>query len=114
MTQSLVNHTNTPGRVSPCRGRAPAHRPLALSAVALLLLLGARPLLGQGQGEVQVTARVLPLVQTREAAITFAANPRTLETSHLFHITRVRRPESARTADLKREELIVVVEFLAN
>lgn len=114
MTQSLVKSTDGRRRTVRRWERTPLLRALAAGAVSLVLVVVARPLSAQGQGEVQVTARVVPLIQTREAAIAFAANPLVPDTSHLFHITHLRRPGSARATDLKREELIVVVEFLAN
>lgn len=114
MTQSIVRSTDDRRRDGPDRERTSLFRRVAALGLSLLLLLTARPVMGQGQGEVQVTARVLPLVQSREAAIDFAVNRHAPESSPLFHITRLTRPESRTTPDFKREELIVVVEFLAN
>ena len=87
---------------------------VATASILLLLLLFAKPLRGQGQGEVQVTARVLPAEPARDAAVAVATTPGLPSDYPLFRIRRVRRPEAPSPAGAKREELILVVEFLAN
>lgn len=87
---------------------------VATGFTALLLLVAAtQPLRGQSRGELQVTARVIPAEQgwvARRAAI----RPDLPQTSQLFRVTRMRRPGSPTTPDARREEQVVVVEFLAN
>jgi hypothetical protein len=101
---SETPETRHPGR----RGR------WIFPGLVLGALLAGSPLQAQGRGEVQVTARVLPMVPSRDAAIAAAMTTDPRQTSQLFRVTRVRGHEPGRTADPKREELIVVVEFLAN
>jgi len=114
MTQSVVTTPVAaawPGLTS--GGKAMAHA-AAFVLFLFVLLLSARPLEGQSRGEVQVTAQVLPLVPARQAALDFAIDPQVPQSNDLFRISRVARPQPVRAADPKREELIVVIEFLAN
>ena len=114
MTQSVESTDHRMVRPPPAKAWRTVGRATIATALLIAPFLSVRPLRAQGQGEVQVTAQVLPLVPTRQAALAFAADSGAVQPSHLFRITRVRRPEPLRGADLKREELIVVVEFLAN
>jgi hypothetical protein len=54
------------------------------------------------------------MVQTREAAVAAATTPDLQQTSQLFRITRARGREPGAVDTPRREEVIVVVEFLAN
>ena len=95
------------------RDRQTCERWILLGSLLALLATGS-PAEAQTQGEVQVTARVLPMVPSRDAALAAATASGVRQTSNLFRVTRLSVPAPTRIRDHKREELIVVVEFLAN
>lgn len=113
MTHHLEPRTSArrrPFRTGHCRPT----RSLAAGLAVLLLLAGAtRPLRGQSKGELQVSALVLPVEPGRQAR-SAAIEPTKQGSNPLFRIRRDRRPDPMRPAGSRREELLVVVEFLAN
>lgn len=114
MKQSVASDPRRGDGASNAPARVPSNAWMSVAAISALVLGTVGVLQAQSQGEVQVTARVLTLVPVREAALAAAANPAAPKSSQLFRITRVRHTELPTTSTPKREELIVVVEFLAN
>jgi hypothetical protein len=117
MTQPLGRRDHGRSLPESCRDRQSAARAIAVNTTPVLLLLFfflAKPLQGQGQGEVQVTARVLPVEPARDAAIAVAATPGVPSEYPLFRIRRVDLPGTISPGRDRHDELILIVEFLAN
>jgi len=73
MTQSVESTDHRMVRPPPAKAWRTVGRAAIATALLIAPFLSARQLRAQGQGEVQVTAQVLPLVPTRQAALAFAA-----------------------------------------
>lgn len=81
--------------------------PLSICAVT-------EPALAQFQGDVQVSARVLPLPAAREAAVKVALHGAAASPSDLFRISELRPQATDSARGPRMRKVIVVVEFLAN
>lgn len=91
-------------------------RRFALLGVACLLAFGFAnsSAAAQDRGEVQVTARVLPLPLSGEAILRLARAETRSGSAGLFHVHRLQLPQVDSLARVGRRKVVVVVEFLAN